>query len=383
MLRITRTKGKKKLVNKFISVGGDFKVYAPMNTLWHLDEYLNDSFGLSLTDCATWSLDSSFKKKFLFPLSSDQMVKRIQLYAYNAGYPEFLFDFHSFRSGIICNAIANCIKDNRRSVQEICDLVRLVVDWASERVMKRYIREVFTMHYVVNSLSNSTVKTKLIPLEVLNNPAKMHKCTIDSARWPFDTSYKQLVSEWKVMFALCLHSSLSPDEKESLTQTAFNKALVLFAKSNALCKDGSFSFQMKIGRDFVLNNVNSYPASYESIKAELHDLVVEEFSCITEDGFHSRFKSPLPKIPQTLGVKTRNNWSSEEESNFQQLFVMNKKVDGTYDYKKIIDEFLPLSNRSVDQIRWKVTWSARKEKKMAENISEFSEPSGLLSKRKF
>jgi hypothetical protein len=379
LLRITRSKAKKNLVNKFITVGGNFKIYGPMNTLWYLDEYLNDSFGLNLSDCATWSLDLTLNNKPLFPLSSDQMVKRIQLYAYNAGYPEFLFDFHSFRSGIICNAIANCIKENRRSIQEICDLVRLVVDWASERVMKRYIRDVFTMHYVVNSLSNSTVKTKLIPLEVLNNPAKMHKCNIASARWPVDTSYKQFACEWKVMFTFCLHPSLSSDEKDSLTQTAFNKAIVLFAKSNTLCKDGNFSAHMKIGREFILNHVNSYPASFESIKAELNDLVEEEFSRITKDDFLSRFKSPLPKIPQNLEKKRRNNWSAKESSDFQHFFAMNKKKDGTYDYKKIIDEFLPFCNRTIEQIRWRITWSARKEKKLEGNLSESS---GLLSKRK-
>ena len=52
-----------------------------------------------------------------------------------------------------------------------------------------------------------------------------------------------------------------------------------------------------------------------------------------------------------------------------------------YDYKKIVDEFLPLSNRSADQIRDKIKWSARKEKKMAGNVSAH-EPSGLLAKRK-
>lgn len=382
MLRVTRTKGKKGLTNKFISVGGNFKEFGgPMNTLYHLDEYLNDKFGLSLADCATWSLDPSMKNNFLFPLSSDQMVKRIQLYAYNAGYPEFLFDFHSFRSGIICNAIANCIKQDRRTIQEICDLVRLVVDWASERVMKRYIREVFTMHYVVNSLSNSTVKTRLIPLEVLNDPANMHKCNIASARWPIDTTYKQLVSEWKVTFTLCLHPSLSSDDKDSLTQTAFHKALVLYVQNNELCPERSYSSNMKVGRELIIDNINSNPESFESIKEELHSLVVEDFSRITKDVFKRRFKSPMPKILQTAEKKTRNNWSSQEEYAFQQLFAIHKKKDGLYDYKKIVDEFLPLSNRSADQIRDKIKWSARKEKKMAGNVSAH-EPSGLLAKRK-
>jgi hypothetical protein len=68
-----------------ISIVGDIRSFGSLNTLWHIDEYLWDSFGLDLSQCMIWRLDKDFKDLRLFPLSSDQILKRTQLYAYNAG----------------------------------------------------------------------------------------------------------------------------------------------------------------------------------------------------------------------------------------------------------------------------------------------------------
>lgn len=85
LLRIRRAKGKKNW-NKMISVVGDIKTYGTLNVLWHLDEYLWDMFQLELSQCHKWRVDERVRFKLLFNLSSDQILKRIQLYAYNAGY---------------------------------------------------------------------------------------------------------------------------------------------------------------------------------------------------------------------------------------------------------------------------------------------------------
>ena len=92
MLRIRRAKGKKNW-NKRISLVGDIRVNGLFNTLWHLDEYLWSSFGLKLPECKHWRTDERYKNLRLFDLSSDQILKRIQLYAYNAGLTYLMYLF--------------------------------------------------------------------------------------------------------------------------------------------------------------------------------------------------------------------------------------------------------------------------------------------------
>jgi hypothetical protein len=258
-------------------------------------------------------------------------------------------------------------------------LVRFTVDWASEKVMRVYIREVFTSHFVINSLSNSTVQTLLIPLEVLNDPEKMHSCLISSVRWPASTSYDQLVVEWKASFTMSLDLSLSADEKDSLARKAFRTALLRYSKSLGIGTGMNTSSKCKVTRELIISKINNDSRCVNAIKQNFTKLVATDFISITKAIFDDTYEPIVPKQQKPLRRNYRHNWSVEEEAIFQGVFKTSKKADGKYDYTKIISNLRHRINRTDDQIRWKVTWTAAKEKKL-DNSTVLS-PKNLSVKR--
>lgn len=246
--------------------------------------------------------------------------------------------------------------------------------------MKIYIRDIFTSHFVINSLSNSSVHSKLIPPEVLSNPEKMHRIVLHSVRWPASTSYNQLIAEWKTLFTMSLHNSLSSEEKQLLTNKAIRAALLRYSNLLVIDEGSNSTTKIKIAKESIICDINENPSSVEKVKISLRSLVEKDFVSITKQKFDLWYDLVVPNKQITPRKKTRSNWSVKEEDYFQKVFQSSKQENGKYNYKHIVDKLRPYVSRTDDQIKWKVAWTIEKERKRLEYATENLE-APVLGKR--
>lgn len=73
----------------------------------------------------------------------------------NAGYPNFLFTFHSFRSGFICTVVMkNNLDETERTA--VFEVVSQVAGWSDKsRCMHGYVKEALKKTIVTTRLTNN------------------------------------------------------------------------------------------------------------------------------------------------------------------------------------------------------------------------------------
>ena len=123
----------------------------PLDAVYHLNRYLQQRFGLSLTDLVT-ETPHPYASKPLWPLARDAMRERLKKRLVQAGFPSDRWAFHSLRSGFICSALLTAGADQGRRTS-VLETTAVVAGWAVYgRAQRAYIKTVAQRSIVASRL---------------------------------------------------------------------------------------------------------------------------------------------------------------------------------------------------------------------------------------
>lgn len=141
---------------------------SPDNIIYFLEKMLVQRFRLSLT---SWQPDATQSARKLLPFSKNNLCQRLQTRAFMAGYPRYLFGFHSLRTGFICSALLHQGSRNESFVE----MTALVGGWRpSERAQIGYLRTAVKSTIISNHLIQPNSPNPLSSTRNIN-PETFHR----------------------------------------------------------------------------------------------------------------------------------------------------------------------------------------------------------------
>ncbi|KAH7832790.1 uncharacterized protein MONOS_14101 [Monocercomonoides exilis] len=134
-----------------VTVEGDIANKSTLNVVWWLEQSLVEEYGLSLTEFNEWDLDQ-LGRQYLWGIRKGVMRVRLQKRAKQAGYPDNIFGYHSFRSGFICSALIKGRSDPSKR-DSIIEATALVGNWqAGSAAQWNYVKETEKSIVIANRL---------------------------------------------------------------------------------------------------------------------------------------------------------------------------------------------------------------------------------------
>ncbi|KAH7816076.1 uncharacterized protein MONOS_13507 [Monocercomonoides exilis] len=171
-----------------VTVEGDIKEKNNLNVIWWLEEYLVIQYGLTLTTFDTWNL-GELGSHFLWGMRKGAMRARLQKRAKQAGYPEQMFGFHSFRSGFICSALLK-IENNPELKENVLETAAYIANWKlGSPVEMQYVDRTTRGTIVANRLNfpREVLEEDVVFSADLSDPSVFHNIVIGESEWKRDS----------------------------------------------------------------------------------------------------------------------------------------------------------------------------------------------------
>ena len=329
-----------------VTLAGYPEVYNPMDVLYWINRYLNQSFGISLhaVTSARDSIKEVILQRKLWPLSTDSMREGLKRKMENAGLNPKGYGFHSFRSGFL----AACLSVGAARGLSLHDrLIRsaLLAGWkAGSTVQLNYIKKDTRANIVAtNEIGITDTPTRTLPPTFapptslrqknasgnypLYNSVEFHRGA--PAKQPPPRARQSFASEvLQALKPLIWVSSASDAANNSYATTCYKWGLVRLAR-DVLGEEAwhwSYSSLRKEGIQIVNKRLQEDPDCAKTIASE----IVEKLKA--NDRLKSELKEPKPppiykcKGPDRQFITTltggvqrkRIDWSVEEEAILQQ-----------------------------------------------------------------
>ncbi|KAH7815747.1 uncharacterized protein MONOS_16045 [Monocercomonoides exilis] len=171
-----------------VTLEGDICSKSSLNFIWWFEQYLVQEFGLSLTRFDEWNLkDLGWER--VWGLRKGAMRVRIQKRAKQAGYPEKLFGFHSFRSGFLCSALLK-IGDSPYKRESVLETASIIAKWKfGGPTEEKYLNRTSKATIIANRTNfPSDVLESDNPYDFdLSKPEVFHNMKINQSEWKIDS----------------------------------------------------------------------------------------------------------------------------------------------------------------------------------------------------
>ncbi|KAH7817155.1 uncharacterized protein MONOS_13303 [Monocercomonoides exilis] len=170
--------------NHCVTVEGAINEKHQLNVIWWLEQYLVEEFGLSLTNFDKWEL-KELEEQFIWQLRKGAMRVRLKKRAVQAGYPDNLFGFHSFRSGFICSALLKA-GENQEKRKQALEATAFVGNWILiSKSQWEYVKETEKAVIIGNRLGfpDETVEDDVYYDMALTSPQVYHNIKLNEPIW--------------------------------------------------------------------------------------------------------------------------------------------------------------------------------------------------------
>ncbi|KAH7820174.1 uncharacterized protein MONOS_17885 [Monocercomonoides exilis] len=170
--------------NHCVTVEGAINEKHQLNVIWWLEQYLVEEFGLSLTNFDKWEL-KELEEQFIWQLRKGAMRVRLKKRAVQAGYPDNLFGFHSFRSGFICSALLKA-GENQEKRKQVLEATAFVGNWAFiSKSQWEYVKETEKAVIIGNRLGfqDEAIESDDYYDMTLTSPAIYHNIKLNEPIW--------------------------------------------------------------------------------------------------------------------------------------------------------------------------------------------------------
>ncbi|KAL6053045.1 hypothetical protein QOT17_018219 [Balamuthia mandrillaris] len=136
--------------------------------------HLQSKHDLCLQDLAQWNLTEEQRQTFLWGWDRDALNMRLRSRAKAAGYPPYLFSFHSLRAGFLCSALIKEGLNNLNTRVDVLNKTAMVAGWVPNgRSQHRYVKDtlkraIVCTHLVTPAGSTSDIDAQLITKEAFH-----------------------------------------------------------------------------------------------------------------------------------------------------------------------------------------------------------------------
>ena len=199
--------------------------------LYFLERHTQKTLQVSIRQVATGQISDSIKAEKVWNLSLAAMRERLKIRLSQAGFPDNLFSFHSFRSGFICSSLLLAGKDPGQQ-GSVLDHTAFVAGWVPYgRAQKRYVKSVAEVMIVASRLVGAGLGLRNTNEVDQTNQEKKEVHVIESERKKNSSQYKNNTNESIIIIEKSSSESSSCTHPITITPANVQAASVGFIQT--------------------------------------------------------------------------------------------------------------------------------------------------------
>ena len=188
--------------------------------LYFLERHTQKTLKVSIRQVAKGEISETIKSEKVWNLSLAAMRERLKMRLSQAGFPDSLFSFHSFRSGFICSSLLLAGKDPGQQ-GSVLDHTAFVAGWIPYgRAQKRYVKSVAEVMIVASRLVGAGLGLRNTNEVDQTNHEKKEVHVIESERKRNSSQYNNNTNESIIIIEKS--STESRDSNHPITITSSN-----------------------------------------------------------------------------------------------------------------------------------------------------------------